>query len=83
MDKGRRNEIAQLKKVKRLRKHAACMNIYINSKGEKIFNPKVEDLKDWKFADKLKNHSTVCSCSMCSPYRYSRKQKHKNVLISH
>lgn len=29
---------------------------------------------------KLKNHATLCSCLMCSPYKYSRKVKHREVF---
>lgn len=77
MDKGRRNELAKLKRKKRLRLYVSNLDYFIGEDGYKIQKPKTTDVENTKFLQVYKSTSVPCSCSMCSPEKYSRKIKHK------
>lgn len=75
MNKGRRQELAQLKYIKRVKRYIAGSRIWILSSGETIHNPNVEDMYNAKEFLEFKSSSVLCSCWGCSgEYKYKRHE---------
>jgi hypothetical protein len=77
MNKGRRNELAQLKKKKRLRHLVNNLDVYITKDGRYIHKPKVTDIPKTEY-NVYKSTGKPCSCPMCSPGKIQDKAKYKN-----
>lgn len=79
MNKGRRNELAQLKRKKRLRYHYVNgLDIYVTKNGRYIHKPKLTDL-DKNVGTVYKSTGKPCSCAMCSPGKIGEKEKYKSM----
>lgn len=77
MNKHRRQELKQLKYIKRIKKDVGGYGVYITRDGEYIYNFKAQDIINDKGKLFYKTTSTPCSCWMCSgEYKYKR-HKHK------
>jgi NAD(P)H-nitrite reductase large subunit len=78
MNKGRRTELANLKKKSRLKIWINDLYWFRNKEGELIQNPKITDI-DSRHINVFKSTGKPCSCTMCSPKKYNRTIKHKNI----
>lgn len=80
MNKKRRQELNQLKFIKRLKQAVASCHIYVNREGEYVRNPIVQDVLDDNGMLYYKTTSTPCSCWMCSgEYKYKRHEQKKET----
>lgn len=79
MDKGRRNEIAALKRKKRLKVWLRGVHRYKTRIGKVIMNPKLTDIPKTEHTV-LKSTGKPCSCSICSPNKYNRAKAKRHVL---
>lgn len=75
MNKGRRNELAQLKRRKRLHHLVNGIDVYITKDGDKINKPRVTDLPK-NYQTVYKSTGKPCSCAMCSPGKVEPKAKY-------
>ena len=75
-NKGERVRQTKKRYKKRVKRIINNTDIYINSKGEVIHNPKAIDVIKEKALMCYKTTSTPCSCSMCSP-RKARQDRAK------
>jgi ribosomal protein L34 len=66
MNKGRRNELAKLKRKKRIGYLVRGLWRYTTKDGRHIYQPKVSDIPDDE-QTVLKSTGKPCSCVMCSP----------------
>jgi NADPH-dependent curcumin reductase CurA len=74
-NKGRRQELTQLKYKNRLRYWANIWrnSTHITQDGTEIFSPTVQDLIDDNAFSHLKTQAMMCSCGICSYLKYERK----------
>lgn len=75
MNKGRRNELAQLKRRKRLRHLINGIYWHRNEDGQWVKNPKLTDIPKNQHTV-FKSTGTPCSCDMCSPGKVEPKAKY-------
>jgi len=75
MNKQRRNELNQLKYIKRVKQAIATYDIYVNRDGEYIRNPITQDVLDDNGMLYYKTTSTPCSCWMCAYNKYKRHEQ--------
>lgn len=76
MNKGRRNEIAKLKRKKRLQWFCSSLDVYITRDGRRIRNPKPSDIPHNE-QTVFKSTGKPCSCAMCSPQKVEEKAKYR------
>jgi hypothetical protein len=76
MNKARRNELANLKRKKRLKNYFHGLWRYTTKDGTHIYNPKWSDIpKDEQTV--FKSTGKPCSCPMCSPGKIEEKAKYR------
>ncbi len=79
MNKKRRQELNQLKFIKRLKRAVATIHLYVNRDGEYVRNPIVQDVLDDNGMLYYKTTSTPCSCWMCAYDKYRRYEVKKET----
>ncbi len=79
MNKYRRQELNQLKFIKRLRRAVATIDIYVNCNGEYVRNPIIHDVLNDNGMLFYKTTSTPCSCWMCAYDKYKRHEYKKET----
>lgn len=77
MNKARRHELKMLKYKKRIRKFVANTDVYISRSGKLIQSPKTVDIIKDNGQLHYRNHSTPCSCFVCSHSKYNRAKEKK------
>lgn len=76
MNKRRRQELKQLKYIKRIKLYIQGIDIYFSREDETFYKPKVVDVVADNAQYAYKTTSTPCSCWMCSGYyKYRRHLK--------
>lgn len=82
MNKGRRQELKQLKYLKRIKRFVAGNHCYVNREGNYIYQPKAVDVVKDRGQLIYKTTSTPCSCWMCSGYyKYKRTEFKKQTRL--
>lgn len=76
MNKGRRNELTQLKYKKRIKRWTANCGIFVDQDGQYNYNPSSDYFIKNNLYTEFKNSSVLCSCWMCSgEWKYKRHLK--------
>lgn len=79
-NKGRRQELTQLKYKKRLKQFTAGAKSWHTGDGKEINNPTIADLVAEHVLTILKSSSVACSCWSCSgAYKYKRYEFKKET----
>jgi len=85
MNKGRRNELTQLKYLKRVKRYVSSCSLWVLSSGEYLYDPKTIDIIKDKALLGFKSSSVLCSCWSCSgsdKYRRHEKKMEDRKLIT-
>lgn len=67
MDKGRRNELRQLKYRNRVQNIIHGIDIYVTRSGRQIYKPKLIDVIEDRGFLCYKEQGKPCSCAVCQP----------------
>ncbi len=74
-NKGRRQELTQLKYIKRIKRFVSNLDYYFTRTGEQIYKPTTKDVTDDNGQFVYKSTSTPCSCWGCAYLKYHRHEQ--------